>query len=298
MVFMTGQTSTPPGLRLPAAKEMWEVLEPFHAAVYFSKSTVDRFALLGLNGYWTRYVTSRVSPLGPIGPESAADFFFHHHPRMLEPLLPSVWNRVRPEVVTAARLEAADTALFRTLGRSILRSDDVAEAADLARRAVRASGDSFGRLVAAQADSGWPSSPHLQLWQATTILREAWGDAHSRALMGSDLGGCEALVLLAGTGIVGRVNLQRRFGWDTSEWNSARHKLETRGLIDRNGRLTVSGMEIRGLVEDAANLRNSKTWRELGGASTCRLHSLMSNLTQRIERNGGIPFRNPLMFAP
>ena len=282
----------------PSPREMWKVLETLHATIYFAREAVDRFRQLGLKGYWMGYVASRIAPLGPVSAEVATACFFGFHPRMLHRALPDAWSYITPQDVSAARLAAADAALLRLLGKSILRAPEMEEAASLARRAAEACTYEGRPLAAAYAALEWPTSPHLVLWQAATLLREHRGDGHSAALLAAGLDGCEANLTLVATGVTPRDSLQPHRGWSDDEWEAARHRLQQRGWLDRAGGLTPLGAEARTEIERRTDFLAAVPWQRLGPVDTARLRQLAGRWSERIARRGGIPFPNPMGLAP
>ena len=98
-----------------------------------------------------------------------------------------------------------------------------------------------------------PEEPHLQLWQAATILREHRGDGHLAALLTAGLDPAESLVSFAAIGAASVERFESR-GWSPEEWSAARARLAARGLVDeRDGAATDAGRDLRRSVEEATD---------------------------------------------
>jgi hypothetical protein len=133
------------------------MLEPYHAIVYFAPESREAYADLGLKGFWMGYFASRAGAMGPVPAEVVVATFFNFHPRMVHKAIPDAWHLAAVEDILATRRQVAANALRRVLGDD-LDSDDVAEAAILARRAAEAA-DPVGRaLFAGHAALAWPES--------------------------------------------------------------------------------------------------------------------------------------------
>src|SRR6266545_1815332 len=164
------------------SRRMWRALEPYHALVYFIPETRQRTDALGLKGGWMSYFGTRAAPLGPVPAEVVAALFYNFHPEMVARAIPDAWSLSSPEALLQARLAAVDEGLRRLLGPGV-ESAAVAEAAELGEAAARPTSTAGRPLAAANAALPWPSEPHLRLWQATTVLREARGDGHVASLV-------------------------------------------------------------------------------------------------------------------
>ena len=172
----------------PLARRAHRVLEPIHTLIYFVPEGGERYAALGVTGGMRGYFASRSAALGVVPAEVVVATFYNFSPTHVAKAIPSVWEATTPEQVLAARLDAVDAALQRLLGDAVP-SEEMAEAAGLAREAAE-SADVVGRpLFAAHASLPWPEQPHLALWHAATLLREHRGDGHIAALVLAGLSG-------------------------------------------------------------------------------------------------------------
>ncbi|MFF4893274.1 SCO6745 family protein [Micromonospora chersina] len=275
-------------MELAAVRKMWQLIEPVHALLYYAPELTEEAAALGLptGERWPGYFALRSAPLGAAGPNLVAATYYSFSPRMVAEYVPAVWATADPARVLAARLSGVDRALRTLLGDRV-ESAELAEAATLARRAVRAA-DLAGRpLAAANADLPWPDAPHLALWQATTILREHRGDGHLAALRTAGLDPAESLVSFAAVGAAPvEVFASRR--WTIEEWNAARDRLAARGLVDGDGVATDAGRRLRDEVERRTDELAAAPWRALGPA-VGRFAQLVAPVTQAVVATGLLP---------
>jgi hypothetical protein len=278
---------------LSGARTAWRVLEPYHAMIYFAPEARAAYAAAGLKGFWMGYFASRAAPLGSVPAAVVTAMFFNFHPSMVARAIPDAWRFSSPERVLQARFQAADAALRRLLGPQ-LASDEIAEAAELAKEAVGGCSVAGRPLFAAYSALPWPTEPHLVLWHAATLLREFRGDGHVVALLAEGLDGCEAHLTLVGTGTVPREAIQPHRGWSDEEWEAARQRLQQRDLLDESGLLTPAGIALRQAVEDRTDLLALPPWQHLGREQSARLVSLVRPLSISIVDQGGIPMPNPM----
>lgn len=280
-------------MELATVRRMWQLIEPVHALVYYAPELTEEAAALGLptGERWPGYFALRSAPLGAAGPNLVAATYYSFSPRMVAEYVPAVWATADPAKVLDARLSGVDRALRALLGDRV-GSAELAEAAALARRAVRAA-DLAGRpLAAANADLPWPDAPHLALWQAVTILREHRGDGHIAALRTAGLDPAESLVSFAAVGAAPvEVFASRR--WTAEEWNAARDRLAARGLVDGDGAATDAGRRLRDEVERRTDELAAAPWRALGPA-VGRFAQLVAPVTQAVVATGLLPARSTL----
>ncbi|KAB1910512.1 hypothetical protein [Micromonospora sp. AMSO31t] len=280
-------------MELATVRRMWQLIEPVHALVYYAPELTEEAAGLGLatDERWPGYFALRSAPLGAAGPNLVAATYYSFSPRMVAGYVPAVWAAADPAKVLAARLSGVDRALRALLGDRV-DSPELAEAATLARRAVRAA-DLGGRpLAAANADLPWPDAPHLALWQAATILREHRGDGHIAALRTAGLDPAESLVSFAAVGAAPvEVFASRR--WTADEWAAARDRLAAQGLVDGDGVATEAGRRLRDEVERRTDELAAAPWRALGPA-VGRFAQLVAPVTQAVVATGLLPAQSTL----
>lgn len=279
-----------------AARLAWQVLEPVHAVAYFSAECANRYRALGLKGFWMGYFASRSAPFGEASPELVNATFFNFRPSMAERALPDAWALASPAAVLDARRDGSVASLGSLLGDTVS-SRELAEAADLAERAVAACAIAGRPLFAALTALDRPEDPLGRLWHAATLLREHRGDGHVVANVAAGLDGLQAHVTVVASGAVPRERLQLARGWTDEEWADAEARLTERGWL-ADGALTDAGRSGRQQVEDLTDELAAAPWGELGPDDTARLHELVLPLARRIVDGGGLPFPNPIGVPP
>jgi hypothetical protein len=275
------------------ARQLWRALEPVHAVTYFSPETRQATDALGMRGGWMSYFACRSAPLGAASAELVTATFYNFHPTMVARAIPDAWSYAAPEKVLDARLAAVDAALHRILG-PLVESDEVAEAAALARRAAELASTAGRPLAAANAALPWPAEPHLALWTATTRLREHRGDGHVAALVYAGIDPCQAHVTLAAAGGPPKEMLLFSRKWSEQEWAAAEHRLVERGLLDEHGAMTPAGVALRESVERRTDELAAEPWSALGTAEAGRLAELVRPLSRQIIATGALPIPNPM----
>ncbi|MEV8451635.1 hypothetical protein AB0467_06215 [Streptomyces sp. NPDC052095] len=279
---------------LSTVRQMWQLLEPVHATLYYAPEAFEEAAALGYatDDRWPSYFAYRAAPLGPVGPQLANALFYSFSPRMVERHTAPAWLTAAPEQVLEARSTAVDRALRKLLGGRI-GSPELCEAAELARRAAE-SADTAGRpMAAANAALPWPTEPHTVLWQAATLLREHRGDGHIAALQAHGLGPTESLVSHTAVGAAPEEVFSSR-QWTDEEWTAARERLATRGLVEADGRATDKGLRVRTSVERLTDELAAAPWAALGTDETARLAELLLPPVLDIVGAGLLPMRSTL----
>ncbi|MEV7071177.1 hypothetical protein [Streptomyces sp. NPDC093990] len=281
-------------VELTRVRQLWHLLEPLHAVLYYAPEVFEEAAALGYDTKerWPSYFPLRAAPLGPVGTERVASAFYSFSPRMVAEHIDSAWAIAEPDAVLAARLRGIDRA-YRAIFGDRVDSPQLAEAAALARRAAE-SVDTAGRpLAAANAELLWPEAPHLQLWQAATILREHRGDGHIAALLVAGLDPVESLVSFAAIGAASVERFESR-GWSAGEWRSAHERLTARGLVDAQGTATDAGRDLRHRVEHQTNQLAARPWQLLGAAEVARLADLLGDFWVAVLSSGLLPSETTL----
>jgi hypothetical protein len=274
------------------ARRMWRLLEPYHAVIYFAPEARQVTDALGMRGGWMSYFATRSAPLGRASAELVTATFYNFHPAMVARAIPAAWSYASPEQVLDARLRAMDRALRRILG-PMVESEELAEAADLARRAAELAPIVGRPLAAANAALPWPTEPHLVLWHATTILREQRGDGHVAALVCARLDPLQAHVTLSLAGGPPKEMLLYARKWSEREWATAEEGLVERRLMNQHG-VTAAGVALREDVERRTDELAADVWRAFGPADTQRLATLMHPISNDIIDSGALPMPNPM----
>jgi hypothetical protein len=279
---------------LGTVRQMWQLLEPVHATLYYAPEAFEEAAALGYatDERWPSYFAYRAAPLGPVGPPLVTALFYSLSPRMVERYTAPAWRTAVPEQVLQARGAAVDRALRKLLGNRI-GSPELREAARLVRRAAEAA-DTAGRpMAAANAALPWPDEPHMVLWQAATVLREHRGDGHIAALEAHGIGPTESLVSHAAVGAAPKEVFGSR-QWTDEEWNAARARLTARGLVEADGRATGEGRRVRASVEKLTDELAAAPWNALGPDETARLSGLLVPPVLDIVGAGLLPTQSTL----
>lgn len=273
-----------------SARRCHRALEPLHANIYFSPDADAAFTELGLQSRTARYFAGRAAPMGAVGAGVVAATFYNFNPELVAESIPQAWSVVQPSDVVAARFGAADSTLRRLLGEDQIRSEEVAEAAELARRATEACKPEARPLYAAHADLDWPEQPHVALWHAVSLLREYRGDGHLIALQSAGLSGLHALILqiTSGEGLSEQFAKASR-GWSDAQWGDAQDVLRAQGLLDAGNELTDEGKQLREKVEQHTDELAAAPWAHLGAEGTERLVALGKSLSKQVARAGAFP---------
>jgi len=271
-------------------KRFKSAFDSLHALAYFAPEVDQALTGIGLRPGRMPYFAGRSAAMGPVGPEVVAATFYNFNPEVVARVIPRAWTLATPEQVLKARLEGVDAALTRLLGEGELKSDQVVEAAELAREATAGCTAEGRPLYAAHAGLDWPEPPHLALWHAITLLREHRGDGHIAALVLNGLSGVEALVTHVATGAgftLDAAKLTR--GWSDEQWAAAEQGLRDRGILDGEGALTAEGVALRDRVEVTTEAAAKAPWDHLGPAKLARLEELGRDLTRRVVAAGAFP---------
>ena len=257
------------------ARYIWQLIEPYHALVYFSPNAIEICERAGLKGGWMGYFAGRSGAMGAVGAEVVIATFYNFHPDMVRRAIPDAWRYSSPEKALAAREEIADTTIRMLLGDE----PTVGDAPDILTRVVEA-GEPAGRpLFAANAQLERPRQRHLHLWWACTALREHRGDGHVACLTRAGLGGLEAHVLAAAVGAVKPSTMLKFRGWSEDQWTAASDRLRSRGLLDESGGLTQAGATLKQQIEDDTDGLAAQPFGVLSDAEIAHLVSTLEVLT-------------------
>jgi hypothetical protein len=280
-------------VELGLVRQMWKLLEPVHAIVYYAPEVFARSEKLGfdVSTRWPSYFPLRAAPLGAVGPELVSATFYSFNPAMVREHIPAAWRITTPQDVLTARLEGVGEALRKLVG-----DQDLTEIVGLTKRLVDATNTSARPLGAANADLPWPDEPHLALWHAATVLRETRGDGHVAALLTAGLDPTEALVSFAAVGAA-PVEVFASRGWSTEEWTAARERLVERGWLNADGTATEAGEAGRAEVERITDELAAPAYRALGAESVGRLAQLVMPVAMAVVGSGLLPMQSTLGMA-
>jgi hypothetical protein len=275
------------------ARELWQLAEPYHAITYFAPEVHAAFERSGLRGFWRGYFAGRAAPLGPVGAGVVTASFFGFHPAFVARAVPSIWSMATPGAAIEARLAGVDEAL-RRLFDGDLPTTSLHEAVALSRGALDAC-DAAGRpLFAANRELDWPAEPHLALWHATTLLREHRGDGHVAALTVGGFDPCEAHVTQIAVSGASLETIQPYRGWDDGDWTAATERLQARGWLDDDGRLTPDGRAGRAQVERDTDRLATEPVDHLGADGLDTVVRALAPVTARLVDTGLMPYPNPI----
>ncbi|MEV8314932.1 hypothetical protein AB0Q95_12220 [Streptomyces sp. NPDC059900] len=277
-------------LEASTGRRCHHAISPLHVCLYFAPEPEDELAALGLDRGAMAYLAGRAAPLGAVGAGTVTATFYNFNREHVQRYLPAAWGITTPQAVVAARLRGADGTLQRLLGKEVLTSREMSEAAELALRAAEACRPEARPLYAANADLPVPDEPHLALWHAATLLREHRGDGHLTALTIAGLSGIEALVLHNATGTAPTSALfMRTRGWTSRQWAAAREGLCERGLLDGADDLTAAGASLRADAEALTDRLDAGPYDHLGPAATARLTELGGGFAATLRAAGAFP---------
>ncbi|WP_405700699.1 hypothetical protein OG209_24815 [Streptomyces sp. NBC_01383] len=282
---------------LGRARQMWHLLEPLHAVLYYAPEAFEEASALGyrVDERWPSYFAWRAAPLGDAGADRVAGAFHSFSPAMVDEHVPAVWSVASSADVLAARTRAVDRT-YRTLLGEACAAADTAEAVALLRRVTEAADTADRPLAAANAALPWPDEPHLALWRAATVLREHRGDGHLAALAHAELDPVESLVSFAAVGAAAPEVFASR-GWSGAQWDEARQRLLKRGLLRGDGMATDAGRALRAEVERRTDEAAAAPWRELGGEERERLVELLGPLWVAVIGSGMLPSETTLCIG-
>lgn len=274
-------------------RELWSLVEPVHAIVYFDPTVSTCLGEIGLHGFWNGYFAGRAAPLGPVGPEPVTALFFGFAPTMVAKAVPKVWGRVSPEQTIVCRLASVSAVLSAFLESSAVDPADVRRATEVLVHAATCV-PTDGRALAAAWQGVDPGvDVAARLWWATTVLREYRGDGHVLAATHAGLTGLETTLTHIASGGVTRATMQPNRGWTDDQWAAATELLVLRGLLDADGRLTASGTEERARVE-ADTDRLSRPALGAIADDVPLLRSVLAPLARAIQAAGSLPAANPM----
>jgi hypothetical protein len=257
---------------------------------YFAPESRDACRAVGLRGFWMGYFAARAAPLGVVEPATVTATFFNFHPAMVARAIPDAWGFAPPPDVVRARRSGAAAAL-RRIDETL--EPKARHLVPLLERVVGAADGSGRALFSANRALGSPDDPVEALWQACTCLREHRGDGHVAALTTSRLDGCEALVLFALSEDLPGAMFRHGRGWSEEEWESARCRLEERGLVDR-GRISDEGLELRRSIERSTDEQAAPPYLVVGDRESVELYEGLRSLAGAVAARGEIPFPNPM----
>jgi hypothetical protein len=278
--------------RAGAARELWMLLEPVHAVVYFSAEPLEALRAAGCRGFWMGYFANRAAPLGAVGPDVVHALFYNFSRERVARALPAAWDLTTPAAALEARERGSVAALRRHLGDAA-DGPEVERAGVLAARAAAAAPPEGRVLYAANSALPPPDELVARLWHAATLLREHRGDGHVAALMAAGIGGRESHVFHAlATGAPRDVyRLARDLG--DEEWGQHVDALRGRGLATADG-LTDDGRVLEAQVEQHTDELAAPAYDALSDAEVDELATLLRPIARGVVRAGDLPLDSPM----
>ncbi|WP_326783129.1 SCO6745 family protein [Streptomyces sp. NBC_00151] len=287
---MSMRISTPS--RGAVARDLWRLLEPIHAVVYFAPEPLEEFRAVGYRGFWMGYFAGRAAPLGSAGADIVHALFYNFAYERVSRAVPAAWSFAPPNEALQARVRGSVRALGRALGPAA-DGADVARAAELATRAAQSAPLEGRALFAANRSLPVPQEPLARLWQAATLLREHRGDGHVAALVAAGIAGRESHVLHATSSGIPRDVYTPARDFDEAEWTSRRDSLKQRGLIE-DDQLSRRGHRLKARIEERTDQLAATAYDTLTISETDELARLLRPLTHAVVREGDIPLDNAM----
>jgi hypothetical protein len=225
--------------------------EPLHSCAYYAEE-INRFTEMGYSGWWHAYFAYRSAPMGKATAQQVTDAFYNFAPRMVDKAVPNCWEVMSPSQVRQTQLLLVDRALHRIFG-DYKAQRELAYASEVLKTSIPELDTKERPLFAAWAGEPWPDSSLLDLWHATTLLREYRFDGHNRALRQAGLSGLGCHLMMAADGRGTPEIIQKIRGWSHEEWKQEAVELRSRGWITADGQHTPLGRSVRRGVELATD---------------------------------------------
>ena len=272
------------------ARRFWTAIEPLHSVAYFAPEPIEAARRAGLRGFWMGYFAGRVAPLGEVPAEAVGAVTYGFAPHLIARAIPDAWKFAAPEAVLEARLAGAAQALRNHLKDTA----DLAELGEALWRAVDGCRFDGRPLAAAWASVPRPEDPVVSAWLAVTVLREHRGDGHVLDAVAHSLRGLDATLTLVATGALPRSLVQPTRGWSDDDWDQSVRRLQARGLLDRDGRLTKTGGALRRDVEELTDRLAAGPVERLGPTGVERAIALAAPHSRHLIDTGLFPVPNPI----
>jgi hypothetical protein len=232
-----------------------------HAPVYKARHVLDRLAALGLTHPMASYLAERSSPMGAVSAPVVTATFYGFSPRLVAQHVPAVWDVAAPADVLDAAIAGMGALLTEVLGDL---GPEVARAAALLRPVAEAHEIAGRPLAAAWAGVAFTDDPAIDLWLATTRIRESRGDGHVATLVGEGIGPLASHLLTTGDDPSRRAGLAMLRGWEDAEVAAEAELLRARGLLDAQGRRTDEARALREHIEALTDRRSANAWAQAG----------------------------------
>jgi hypothetical protein len=234
------------------ARRLRDALEPLAMHAVWSEPVNAALAAIGLDDFFTAYLTGRAAVLGEV-PGSVVSATFG----VFEPgFVAQTWEAGRSGVKLPELIAERDRATAASL-RAVLEAEasetDVTRVAEVLERAVATVDDTGRVLFAALRAQPRLADPYGRLWRAADLVREHRGDSHLGASVAAGLDPVRM-------GILSELWVGYPLGeysgtrvWPQEAHDAGVARLEADGLIAR-GTITDRGRAVRDAIEDATDL--------------------------------------------
>ena len=286
--FLLMSFATYPNEMVGLADQIWRQLESYHDTTYFVQECREAFKEVGIKGGWARYFAGRAAPMGEASAGAVVAAFYNFAPRMVSNSIPAAWEVATPAQFIEARLVGIDRAMRRLIAPWI-DTKEIAETADALTQAALSADPAGKVLFGANAGLEVPSSPHLKLFHAATLIREHRGDLHNSILMNNDISGVQAHVLMVALGHGSREDVISMRGWNEAEWSLAKESLIERSLIAPDATATVLGRELRISIELQTELASAKALSPLGTKRAEAVLGVLVPIVNELRKSGELP---------
>lgn len=250
------------------ARKAYQSLEPYHLPVYFSPMMAARVKEMDLS-WGGGYFGMRGAPLGNCAASVVATTFYNFNPATVAAGWDEAMAKYSPQQLSDARYEVLDKVFSEALGE-LKDNSGLPKLAARLREMLETAPMTGRTLAGAWAQQPWPEPPHLELWQALSLLREWRGDGHIAALVLAGLSAVEANVFHAadhpdgpGHGGMSKKQLQGSRNWNDAAWKGAVAGLADRGLLSTEGDrevLTADGLVLDQWIENHTDDAAASIW--------------------------------------
>jgi hypothetical protein len=233
------------------------------------------------------YFTSRGACMGHVAGAVVAAAFGCFNPQAVAPAIEAGWQTTSREAILEARERAATAMLQRVLGEQ---PEGLTRVTDLLRQAAAAAAWEGHAIYGGLRSLGFPDNPMGAMWRAADLLREHRGDSH---VISWAVGGADAVEILLLTeqwwGLPARAYTPSR-GWTNADMDAGFERLQRRGLMTGDERLTDAGRAFREEIE----VRTDELERPVLDALGDELNELLGHLdvwSEAIIAAGSYPQR-------
>ncbi|WP_073926877.1 hypothetical protein [Streptomyces sp. CB03911] len=264
------------------ARRLRNAVEPVAAGVYFAPEAHAAYEALGFapspvaqdgvaRPEMKAYFTSRGACMGKVPGEIVAAAFGCFNPKVVVPGVTAGWQITDRDTILTAREQGSTAMLQRILGEQ---PEGLARVTALLRRAADAAPWPARGIYSGLRSLGFPGRPMADLWRAADLVREHRGDSH---VITWTVGGVDAVEILLLTeqwwGLPARAYTPSR-GWTDTDMDAGFARLQKRGLMTNDERLTDAGRAFREEIE----VRTDELERPLLAALGDALDELLEHL--------------------